>query len=158
MSGSTRRCGEIAQPASHTNGCAIDGCSTTGVNSAKNSIAAAMVASTKVAKSSKAARPRIHCERRATTPIRCGSDEPWTIATSIVTRPFGRWGMHGWAPAAPSMHALFAITGPGVREGATIDEVQNVDVYHLLAELLKLRAARDTDGQPDRIRGLVMRK
>jgi predicted AlkP superfamily pyrophosphatase or phosphodiesterase len=84
-------------------------------------------------------------------------DEPWTIATSIVTRPFGRWGMHGWDPAAPSMHALFAIAGPGVREGVTIDEVRNVDVYHLLTELLGLRAARDTDGEPGRIRKLVMR-
>lgn len=84
-------------------------------------------------------------------------DESWTIATSILTRPFGRWGMHGWEPALPSMHALFAIAGPEVREGATIDEVQNIDVYHLLAELLGLRAARDTDGQPGRIRKLVMR-
>jgi predicted AlkP superfamily pyrophosphatase or phosphodiesterase len=84
-------------------------------------------------------------------------DESWTIATSIVTRPFGRWGMHGWDPALPSMHALFAIAGPAVREGTTIDEVLNVDVYHLLTELLGLRAASDTDGQPGRIRGLVMR-
>ena len=84
-------------------------------------------------------------------------DESWTIATSILTRPWGRWGMHGWDPALPSMQALFVIAGPGVREGTTIDEVQNVDVYHLLAELLELRAAPDTDGQPGRIRGLVMR-
>ena len=85
-------------------------------------------------------------------------DESWTIATSILTtRPWGRWGMHGWNPALPSMHALFAIAGPGVREGTTIDEVQNVDVYHLLSELLGLRAAADTDGQPGRIRGMVMR-
>jgi hypothetical protein len=55
------------------------------------------------------------------------------------------------------MQALFAIAGPGIREGTTIDEVQNVDVYHLLAELLGLRAARDTDGQPGRIRKMVMR-
>jgi predicted AlkP superfamily pyrophosphatase or phosphodiesterase len=84
-------------------------------------------------------------------------DESWTIATSILTRPWGRWGMHGWDPALASMHASFVIAGPGVREGTTIDEVQNVDVYHLLAELLGLRAAPDTDGQPGRIRGLVMR-
>ena len=85
-------------------------------------------------------------------------EQSWTIATSILTtRPWGRWGMHGWDPALPSMHALFAIAGPGLREGTTIDEVQNVDVYHLLSELLGLRAAADTDGQPGRIRGMVMR-
>ena len=56
------------------------GNSTTGANSAKNSIAAAMVRSTKVAKSSKATRSRIHWELRATTPMRCGSEEPCTVA------------------------------------------------------------------------------
>ena len=84
-------------------------------------------------------------------------DESWTIATSILTRPWGRWGMHGWDPVLPSMHALFVVAGPGVRDGETIDEVQNIDVYHLLAELLGLRPAAGIDGQPGRIRGMVMR-
>lgn len=85
-------------------------------------------------------------------------DESWTIATSILSsRPWGRWGMHGWDPALPSMSALFVIAGPAVREGTTIDEVRNVDVYHLLAELLGLRPASDTDGQPGRISRMVMR-
>lgn len=68
-----------------------------------------------------------------------------------------RWGMHGWDNALPSMRALFLISGPGIRAGALIDEVQNVDVYPLMAELLQLRPASAIDGRPGRIRQLIMK-
>src|SRR5687768_5350151 len=46
-------------------------------------------------------------------------EESWTVAlapplTGIIRE---RWGMHGWDPALPSMHALFAIAGPGIQAG-----------------------------------------
>jgi predicted AlkP superfamily pyrophosphatase or phosphodiesterase len=84
-------------------------------------------------------------------------EESWTL-TNILP-PTGiireRWGMHGWDPALPSMQALFMISGPGIREGATIPAVDNVDVYPLMTELLGLRAATGIDGHPGRIKALV---
>jgi predicted AlkP superfamily pyrophosphatase or phosphodiesterase len=81
-------------------------------------------------------------------------DEAWTLATA-ERRPRERpavWGAHGWDPALPSMRALFVAAGPGIRAGATIDDVQNVDVYPLMTELLGLRPAAGIDGTPGRIR------
>jgi hypothetical protein len=63
--------------------------------------------------------------------------------------------MHGWDNAFPSMRAFFLISGPGVRAGAIVDDVRNVDVYPLMAELLDLRPARAIDGRPGRIRKLI---
>jgi predicted AlkP superfamily pyrophosphatase or phosphodiesterase len=81
-------------------------------------------------------------------------DESWTLATSPRRSPAraGAWGAHGWDPALPSMRALFLAAGPGIRAGATIDEVRNVDVYPLMTELLGLRAAAGIDGVTGRIR------
>ena len=69
--------------------------------------------------------------------------------------PRERWGAHGWDNAFPSMRALFMVTGPGIREGVLLDEVRNVDVYPLMAELLQLRAAPGIDGETGRIRKLI---
>ncbi|HXW06925.1 MAG TPA: ectonucleotide pyrophosphatase/phosphodiesterase [Vicinamibacterales bacterium] len=65
-------------------------------------------------------------------------------------------GMHGWDPALPSMHGIFAVMGPGVRAGARIPAVENVDVYPFLAEVLGLVPAPDLDGRPGLIREQVM--
>jgi hypothetical protein len=64
--------------------------------------------------------------------------------------------MHGWDPSLPSMHAIFAVAGPGVRSGVTVPPVENVDVYPFLTEVLDLTPARPLDGRPGRISGLVM--
>lgn len=80
-------------------------------------------------------------------------DESWTLATSDRRASRGDpWGAHGWDPALPSMRALFVAAGPGIRAGATIGDVQNVDVYPLMAELLGLRPAAGIDGARGRIR------
>jgi predicted AlkP superfamily pyrophosphatase or phosphodiesterase len=84
-------------------------------------------------------------------------DEPWVLETSLLSRALiqNRWGEHGWDPAAPSMHALFVIAGPGIQRGLTVPEVQNVDVYPLMIELLGLRAADGIDGRAGWIGRLV---
>jgi predicted AlkP superfamily pyrophosphatase or phosphodiesterase len=71
------------------------------------------------------------------------------------TAPFGT---HGWDPALPSMHAVFAVAGPGVREGVTVPAVDNVDVYPFLTELLGLKPAAPIDGRAKRIWRLVMQQ
>ena len=87
-------------------------------------------------------------------------DESWMIATSVVSRLriWEPWGEHGWDPELQSMKALFVMYGPDVRPGTTIPEVNNVDVYPLMTEILGLRAPAGLDGRPGHIRGLVARK
>jgi predicted AlkP superfamily pyrophosphatase or phosphodiesterase len=84
-------------------------------------------------------------------------DEGWTMATSIINRGLiqNAWGEHGWAPDVASMRAIFLIAGPGIRKGVTIPEVENVDVYPLMTELLGLKPAAGIDGRIGRISALV---
>ena len=84
-------------------------------------------------------------------------DEGWTLATSIFTRALiqREWGEHGWDPDLPSMKGLFVVAGPGIPRGQTIPEVENVDVYPLMTELLGLKAAEGLDGRPERIRAAI---
>ena len=84
-------------------------------------------------------------------------DEGWVLATSIINRSLiqREWGDHGWDPDLPSMKAIFLISGPGIPRGATIPEVQNVDVYPLMTELLALQPASGLDGKPGAIRSML---
>ena len=84
-------------------------------------------------------------------------DEGWLMATSPINRVLPRtgWGAHGWAPDVPSMRALFVIAGPGIKKGVTIPEVENVDVYPLMTELLGLQPSAQIDGRPGRISAMV---
>ena len=92
-------------------------------------------------------------------------DESWMVSvprprsseSSSRRPPEERYGQHGWDNAFPSMRASFLILGPGIREGVLIDEVQNVDVYPLMTELLGLRPAGDLDGRAGAIRSLIMK-
>ena len=91
---------------------------------------------------------------RTPTPATDAAPEQ-TAEPSSVERPRERWGMHGWDNAFPSMRAFFLASGPGIRRGAIVDEVRNVDVYPLMAELLQLRPASGIDGETGRIRKLI---
>jgi len=48
-----------------------------------------------------------------------------------------------------------AVAGPGIRAGLTIPEVENVDVYPLMTELLGLRPAAGIDGRGGRIAAML---
>jgi predicted AlkP superfamily pyrophosphatase or phosphodiesterase len=84
-------------------------------------------------------------------------NESWTLATSAPSneRKSERWGMHGWDPALEGMRALFLIAGPDIRGGVLIPDVQNVDVYPLMTELLGLTGAPGIDGRGGVIRRLI---
>lgn len=87
-------------------------------------------------------------------------DESWLLQTSRSSSRSkdpreGFWGQHGWDNAYPSMRALFMVMGPDIRKGVLVDEVNNVDVYPLLAELLGLQPAPDLDGRAGAISSLV---
>jgi len=92
-------------------------------------------------------------------------DESWTMSMPRPPRtggtesaerpPNDRRGAHGWDNMFPSMRAIFLILGPGIREGALVGEVENVDVYPLMTELLGLDPAADIDGRAGTIGALV---
>jgi len=84
-------------------------------------------------------------------------DEGWLMATSILNRGLiqREWGEHGWDPDLPSMKAIFLLAGPGIPAGVTIPEVENIDVYPLMTELLGLSPATGLDGRPGKIRSLL---
>ena len=71
-------------------------------------------------------------------PIVCQMDEGWDAIyrSEIAKRPAHARGSHGYAPALPSMRALFIARGPAFRAGARLPVFDNVDVYPLLAKLI----------------------
>jgi predicted AlkP superfamily pyrophosphatase or phosphodiesterase len=82
-------------------------------------------------------------------------DESWMVIPTPPGTNRERWGMHGWDPALPSMHALFVAAGPDIPAGATVPTVENIDVYPFMTELLGLRTPGDIDGHRGRIRELM---
>src|SRR5665213_501827 len=84
---------------------------------------------------------RLHYnEGRRITPVVAVADDGWTIAIHGERRgPSG--GAHGYDNANASMHALFIAHGPAFKQGVTMPEFPNVDVYDLLAKLLKIKPA-----------------
>ncbi len=81
----------------------------------------------------------------------CQADEGWLLASraiiSGVIAEKGYRGAHGFDPALPSMAALFLAHGPDFRKGLVVDDMDNVDVYPLLARLLRI-APEPNDGNP----------
>jgi predicted AlkP superfamily pyrophosphatase or phosphodiesterase len=79
-----------------------------------------------------------------------------TATQAVAERPRAeRRGAHGWDNVLPSMRAVFLIVGPGIRQGALVPEVNNVDVYPLMTDLLGLEPAAGIDGTPGAIGSLV---
>ncbi len=78
----------------------------------------------------------------------CLADDGWNIGDS---RMMGQYkptlGAHGFDPALESMAALFVAHGPDFRSGLVVPGFDNVDVYPLLARLLRI-APEANDGNP----------
>ena len=81
--------------------------------------------------------------------IVCQMDEGWDAIPRDrleQRRAAGTRGSHGYDPALPSMRALFVARGPAFRRGVKLPAFDNVDVYPLLARLLRITpAANDGD-------------
>jgi predicted AlkP superfamily pyrophosphatase or phosphodiesterase len=82
-------------------------------------------------------------------PYICLADDGWIIRTQAYMdqpRPFISNGEHGYDNADPNMRALFVAHGPAFKRGLVVPEFDNVDVYPLLAHILRIRpAANDGD-------------
>ncbi len=66
-------------------------------------------------------------------------------------------GAHGWTPDLTSMRGIFLAMGPGMKKGARIPLVKNIDINPLMIEILGLKASRMPriiDGKPGLLRAL----
>ncbi|NOT89123.1 MAG: alkaline phosphatase family protein [Lysobacter sp.] len=80
-------------------------------------------------------------------PIVCQSDTGWRVQGRNNNRwPQAVKGEHGFAPEDPTMRAVFAARGPSFRHGVVLPPFDNIDVYPLLAHLLKIEPAAN-DGE-----------
>ena len=84
--------------------------------------------------------------------IVCQMDEGWNAlpAEQLRKTPMERLnrGSHGYPPDLPSMRAVFVAAGPSFRPGVELAPFDNVDVYPLLAQLLRVQPAAN-DGTLD---------
>jgi predicted AlkP superfamily pyrophosphatase or phosphodiesterase len=73
-------------------------------------------------------------------PFVCLADVGWEITTSeaLSRRTGTHLGDHGYDNAAPEMRALFVAYGPAFVPGTVLKEFPNVDIYPLLARLLRI--------------------
>lgn len=102
----------------------------------------------------------MQCWRKADIPARfefgthrrvpslfCLAETGWEILKADATFRGQGGGDHGYDNAAPDMQALFIANGVGVRRGAQITGLRNVDVHSLLGRLLGIAVPAD-DGNP----------
>jgi predicted AlkP superfamily pyrophosphatase or phosphodiesterase len=83
-------------------------------------------------------------------PIVCQMDEGWDAIhrDAIAQRPAHARGSHGFDPALPSMRAVFIAQGPAFVPGVRLPVFDNVDVYPLLARLMRVPPG-EHDGSAD---------
>ena len=99
-------------------------------------------------------RPHAHmqCWRKADIPARfhygrnprvpaffCLAQTGWEITTHDYRPSHPENGDHGYDNASPEMRALFVAAGPAFRSHVRLKTFDNVDVYPLLADLLRVR-------------------
>lgn len=71
----------------------------------------------------------------------CIAESGWMIGLKGRTDPTTvRGGAHGYDNQAPDMRALFIAHGPSFRAGATLADLDSVDIQPLLARLLAVQA------------------
>ncbi|GFO17630.1 ectonucleotide pyrophosphatase/phosphodiesterase family member 5 [Plakobranchus ocellatus] len=67
-------------------------------------------------------------------------DEGWTITewNATVLQRFGDKGDHGYDNTLDSMKPFFIAQGPAFKQGASVEPIQNVDIYPLICFLLEI--------------------
>jgi predicted AlkP superfamily pyrophosphatase or phosphodiesterase len=122
-----------------TTGAVLTGWSTTGNNAEVVAALNRLPNVTAWLKADVPARLRFTSHRRITPVVALAADG-WTIAPTRTSRAPSR-GAHGYDNALPAMRALFIARGPAFRQGVRIASFPNVDVYPLLARVLRLEPA-----------------
>ena len=77
---------------------------------------------------------------------------PYTLGTRLyvaVRGLFGgAFGMHGYLPSNPDMHAIFYAMGRGVPGDLELGAVRVIDVAPTVSQLLGIEPPRDAEGRP----------
>ncbi|MEO6154844.1 MAG: ectonucleotide pyrophosphatase/phosphodiesterase [Thermomonas sp.] len=73
--------------------------------------------------------------------ILCQADPGWRVVMHGMPESTQRRGEHSYAPETPEMRATFVATGPDFIDGTQLPAFDNVDVYPLLAGLLRIAPA-----------------
>ncbi len=81
-------------------------------------------------------------------------DLPWIVGLKAAP-PDVIGGNHGWDPKSPSMHGIFLAVGPAFRQKAPLPTFENVDLYPLVMEVLKLKPTPGIDGRLVRTRSAL---
>lgn len=118
----------------------------------------------------KGAHPHLQVYRREETPQRLHysthhripyiigiADEGWSITShDSYNQDPSRFngGAHGYDNRYPSMHGIFIARGPAFKNGLAVDAFQNIHIYNLLADILRLEPAPN-DGNLDSVRVLL---
>lgn len=89
------------------------------------------------------------------------ADEGWSITSRARARPPAQTaatarygGMHGFDNQLASMRALFVAQGPAFKRRQVVAPFANIDVYNVMANILKLKPARN-DGDQATVRALL---
>ena len=91
-------------------------------------------------------------------PIVCQADAGWRIQSHAQPmQEQALKGEHGFAPEDASMRAVFVADGPDFVDGVRMPAFDNVDVYPLLARLLRVNAASN-DGNPRRFDAVLEKR
>ena len=64
-------------------------------------------------------------------------------------------GNHGYDPTNIDMHGIFYAIGPDFKEGYTCGTLNNIDIYPLLAKILRIFPNNNIDGKLERIEFLL---
>ena len=88
------------------------------------------------------------------------AEEGWTINSRERYRPpdpsapVSYRGGHGFDHELESMRALFVAHGPAFKRARMVEPFANVDVYNVMAKILKLKPARN-DGNPATVKAVL---
>ena len=102
--------------------------------------------------------PRLHYGTNPRVPpLLCLADDGWLIFTrEFVNRPNRHIsvGEHGYDNADTNMRALFVAHGPAFRRGLVVPEFDNVDIYPLLAHVLRIEP-QPNDGNYAEVKSML---
>lgn len=76
------------------------------------------------------------------------------IGWQFTDQPRSGYGAHGYFPQEPDMQVIFRAYGPDFKQGYTSNGFVNVDLYSLLAQLLKI-TPEETDGELERVKDML---
>jgi predicted AlkP superfamily pyrophosphatase or phosphodiesterase len=86
------------------------------------------------------------------------ADPGWSLITNKDITRYGKMssgGQHGYDNNHIDMHGIFYAIGPDFKEGYTCGTLNNIDIYPLLAKILRIFPNNNIDGKLERIEFLL---